>query len=376
MILLLILFAFLLINYLFFLSDILKGLKVVSQSKTVSSSKYFISIVIPFRNEEENLLKSLDSITTQDYNIENFEVIYIDDNSDDDSVKILEANIKLPNIKILKAPIASDERGHKKKALKYAIENCIGEIIITTDADCIHNKTWLSTMAGMFDEQTAFVSGPVEFISDSTLFSELQKIEFSSLILVGAGLIGIKQPIICNAANLGFRKNIFNEVGGYEDNLNISSGDDEFLMQKISSRTNYKVKFCYNKNAISYTNPNKSIDDFYQQRKRWASKSLFYIKRTTITKLILIFLFYFGLVVQLFLGIFSDIIFLLSLKISFILKVIFEYFIVVVQGKKLFGKPSTFHFIIAEFIHIPYILFSSVSGIFGNYKWKGRKIER
>ncbi len=376
MILLLIIFLFLLLNYLLFLSDILKGLKIVSKNKNILNSKSFVSIVIPFRNEEENLLKSLESITSQDYDKNNFEVIYVDDNSDDNSVKVIEKSIKSSNITILKSPIASDERGHKKKALKYAIENCKGEIIITTDADCVHNKNWLSSMVNMFDEETGFVSGPVKFISDGTLFSELQKIEFSSLILVGAGLIGIKQPIICNAANLGFRKSVFDEVGGYEDNLNISSGDDEFLMQKISSRTNYKVKFCNNKKTISFTNPNKSIDEFYQQRKRWASKSLFYINRTTIAKLVLIFLFYLGLIVQLFLGIFSNKIFLFSLAISFLLKIIFEYLIVIQEGKKLFGKPSTFHFIIAEFIHIPYILVSSISGIFGNYKWKGRKIER
>jgi len=376
MILLLIIFAFLLLNYLLFLSSILKGLKIVSKENNSPNEKYFVSVIIPFRNEEKNLIKSLESISSQDYAVANFEVIYVDDNSDDNSVKVLEEKNNLSNVRIMKSPVPLEERGHKKQALKYAIENCKGEIIITTDADCVHNKNWISTMVSMFDKETGFVSGPVEFISNKTLFSELQKIEFSSLILVGAGLIGIKQPIICNAANLGFRKTVFDEVGGYEDNLNISSGDDEFLMQKISHQTNYKVKFCSDKNAISFTNPNESIDEFYQQRKRWASKGLYYVQRKTVAKLVLIFLFYIGLITQLFLGIFSDLIFLYSLKISFILKIIFEYLIVVRKGKKLFGKHKTFHFIIAEFLHIPYILVAGISGIFGNYKWKGRKIER
>lgn len=376
MILLLIIFSFLLLNYLFFLSSILKGLKIVSKNKNISNEKCFVSVIIPFRNEEKNLIKSLESIAFQDYAVDKFEIIYVDDNSDDNSVKILEEKISLRNVRIIKSPASLDERGHKKKALKYAIKNCKGEIIITTDADCIHDKTWLSTMVSKFDEGTGFVSGPVKFISDKTLFSELQKIEFSSLILVGAGLIGIKQPIICNAANLGFRKTVFDEVGGYEDNLNISSGDDEFLMQKISHQTNYKVKFCSDKKAISFTYPNKSIAEFYQQRKRWASKGLYYVENATVAKLVLIFLFYIGLITQFFLGVFFNIIFLYSLKISFILKMIFEYLIVVREGKKLFGKHKTFHFIIAEFLHIPYILAAGISGIFGNYKWKGRKIER
>ena len=166
-------------------------------------------------------------------------------------------------------------------------------------------------MTNYFDKETAFVSGPVEFESDGSLFHELQKLEFSSLILVGAGLIGIGKPIICNAANLGFRKSVFNEVGGYEDNLNLSSGDDEFLMQKIARETNYKVKFCFEKEAKSFTKPNNSISEFYQQRKRWASKGFHYKDYGIVLKLILIFLFYLSLPAQIILGLFLSKLYLL-----------------------------------------------------------------
>ncbi len=134
-------------------------------------------------------------------------------------------------------------------------------------------------------KNTAFVSGPVEFMSNGSFFYEIQKLEFSSLIFVGAGLIGIKSPIICNAANLGFRKSVFFEVGGYNDNLLLSSGDDEFLMQKIARQTNYDIKFCLNKNAIAYTLPNENLSQFYQQRKRWASKGFHYVDKSIVLKL-------------------------------------------------------------------------------------------
>lgn len=295
MIIVQLLFVFLLLHYIQFLKNISRGLKLVGKRENQLSNNEFVSILVPFRNEEKNILQSLQSITSQSFDNNQYEIIFIDDNSDDNSFEILEYAKKPNNVKILKSPISSTERAHKKKALKYAIENCRGEIIVTTDADCVHNENWLKNIVNSFDENTAFVSGPVEFLSNGSIYAELQKLEFSSLILVGAGLIGIEKPIICNAANLGFRKSIFNEVGGYEDNLNLTSGDDEFLMQKISRTTNYTIKFCFEKDAISYTNPNKTLNQFFQQRKRWASKGLHYVDKKIILTLILIFLFYLGI---------------------------------------------------------------------------------
>jgi cellulose synthase/poly-beta-1,6-N-acetylglucosamine synthase-like glycosyltransferase len=208
------------------------------------------------------------------------------------------------------------------------------------------------------------------------LFARLQALEFAGLILSGAGLIGNNFPMIASSANLAFRKSVFDEVGGYEDNLNLTSGDDEFLMQKISRTTNYKIKFCFDKEAISYTDPNKTLNQFYQQRKRWASKGFHYIDKKIIIKLILIFLFYLSFPLQLVLGILFNKIFLGTFVISILIKFFSEFSIVNNGSKELFGKPKFFTFLLAEFLHIPYILISGISGIFGNYKWKGRKIKR
>ena len=373
---LIIIFTFLLLYYIFFLIEIHRGLNKAANKSKSNYDNEFISVIIPFRNEKENLLHSLNSLNNQSFSEENYEVIYIDDNSDDESYELLAKAKKPENIILLKSSFSVGESGHKKKALKFAIEKAKGEIIVTTDADCYHNKYWLEILVGYFDKETAFVSGPVEFESDGSLFHELQKLEFSSLILVGAGLIGIGKPIICNAANLAFRKSIFNEVGGYEDNLNLSSGDDEFLMQKISRGTKYKVKFCFNKEAKSVTKPNHSISDFYQQRKRWASKGFHYKDYRIVLKLIIIILFYLSLPAQIILGLFFSKLFLLTFTISLILKFIYEYRIINFNDNSLFDKTSLRLFLIAEFLHIPYILISGLTGIFGNYKWKGRSIKR
>jgi cellulose synthase/poly-beta-1,6-N-acetylglucosamine synthase-like glycosyltransferase len=201
-------------------------------------------------------------------------------------------------------------------------------------------------------------------------------LEFAGLVLAGAGLIGSGRPTICNAANNAYRKKVFEEVGGFKDQMNLSSGDDELLMQKIAKDTKYRVKFSIDQKSIVSTPTNKSTFDFYQQRKRWASKGLFYRDKTLVVKLILIYLFFLGLTVQLALAIFYNWIFILSFAVSILLKIIIEFKILYEGRKKIFSGLSLRYFLISEILHIPYITIAGLAGSVGNYLWKERIIKR
>jgi cellulose synthase/poly-beta-1,6-N-acetylglucosamine synthase-like glycosyltransferase len=373
---LIVIFILLLAHYIFFLMKILSGLNKLEESTSVSIPEEFISVIIPFRNEEKNILVNLKSIENQDYPKEKFEVIYIDDSSEDNSLKLLQDNKIADYIKVLSVPEKFSVNAHKKRAVRYGIENSSGQIIVTTDADCVHEKKWLSSLVSYLDDATGFVSGPVEFIDGQTLFSKIQKLEFAGLIITGAGLIGAGSPTICNAANIAYRKKVFDEVGGFKNQMDLSSGDDELLMQKIAKDTDYKVRFSVNKNSIVKTHSNKNIAEFYHQRKRWASKGLFYGDRSLIVKLILIFLFYIGLIFQPVLAITLSSYFYISLVASILLKSVFEYLILTSGKKILFNDLSLKPFLIAEFLQVPYIIIAGFLGAFGNLKWKERKIKR
>ena len=361
--------------YSFFLLEILSGLDKLTSTKGISIPEEFISIIIPFRNESENILGSLRSLESQNYPKGKYEVIYVNDSSDDDSLqKILSAQ-KSSNIKVISVPDDSTY-AHKKRAIRFGISNSTGSIIITTDSDCVHNKKWIQQMVSCFDKETGFVSGPVEFIEEKTLFEKLQKLEFSGLVLTGAGLIGINKPVICNAANIAYRKNAYETVNGFNDQLNLSSGDDELLMQKIWSSGKYRIKFCWNREAIVLTKGNDSLQKFYHQRKRWASKGLFYADKFLTIKLILIFLFYLGLIAQIFLSVILSPIFLVSFIISFLIKISFEYLILKKGLNFIFSKKVLRYLPLAELFQIPYIIIAGIAGTFGNYIWKDRRIKR
>jgi len=369
-------FLLFLLHYLFFLQRILRGLNNLKLTANESLPYEFVSIIIPFRNEEENILANLKSMESLFYPKEKFEVIYVDDSSEDNSPELLKNNIKTNNIRVLSVPNDFSKNAHKKRAVRYGIENAKGMIIVTTDADCFHDEGWLKSLIQSFDSITGFVSGPVEFETDDGLFSEFQRLEFAGLVLCGAGLIGAGHPTICNAANNAYRKKVFDEVGGFKDQMSLSSGDDELLMQKISKDSDFKVKFCIDKKSIVKTSANKTLGDFYQQRKRWASKGLFYNDKSLVLKLILIYLFYLGLMAQLILGSFFRPMFLLSFLVSIILKFIFEFRILNKGQEVLFKDLQLKYFFAAEIFQIPYIIFTGLVGAFGNYLWKSRKVKR
>ncbi len=369
-------FFFLLLYYLFFLSNIYRGLGKLRRTDKKNTIPEFISIIIPFRNENKNLPGNLKGLISQNYPKDKYEIIYVNDSSTDDSVEVLKKLITNDNVSVISVPDEFSPNAHKKRAVRYGIQYAKGDLIITTDADCLHEKEWLQAMVNYLDENTAFVSGPVEFIEKGNVFSDLQKIEFAGLVITGAGLIGINKPTICNAANILYRKKAYDEVKGFHDNLNLSSGDDELLMQKIHKKTKYKIKFCPERKAVVKTEANNSVEQFYQQRKRWASKGLFYADKFLIAKLVLIFWFYLGLVCQLILGIFYSSGFLVLLLLSFLLKILFEYLVMKKGAELLFDKRIMKYFLLTEFVHIPYIVIAGISGIFGNFTWKERVVKR
>lgn len=374
-----ILFAIILIlaiHYVLFLLKIYSGLNKLNGASQQNIPQEFVSVIIPFRNEEKNILKTYENLTNQNYPKEKFELIFINDSSDDNSLTLLENLSKQENVFIFSVPNDYSVNAHKKRAIRFGIEKSKGGIVVTTDADCIHKNDWLKNLLKFMDEKSGFISGPVEFISDSNLFSKMQRLEFAGLVITGAGLIGSGNPIICNAANIAYRKKVFEEVGGFSYQMSLSSGDDELLMQKIHRDTNYRIKFALDKNAIVYTEANPTLKDFYHQRKRWASKGLFYGDNLLLIKLVLIFLFYLSLIIQPILGIFLSTKYFLTFFISYLIKISAEYLILKRGVNLLFNSNILKPFLITEILQVPYILISGFMGMFGNLLWKDRRIKR
>jgi cellulose synthase/poly-beta-1,6-N-acetylglucosamine synthase-like glycosyltransferase len=364
------------IFYVYFLNRIVKGLNVLINQKTSKTDDVSkkISVIIPFRDESRNIVRCLESLQNQTYDKDCYEVIFVNDFSQDDSVLKLQQIIKDKNFKLLSIPGKMKLISSKKTAINYGINNSIGEIIVTTDADCIHETEWLNTLAKHFTSDTGIVAGPVQFDEDQTLFQKIQNLEFQSLILIGAGLIGIGKPIICNAANFSFRKKLFLKLNGYDNDIRISSGDDVLFMQRAAAETNYKVKFCFDEKCMVKTKSNNNMKEFFQQRKRWAGKIFLFHNKAFVIELILVFIFYLSIFTQIILGFFVSSLFFFTLFISCLVKILSELSVLLKGSEILKQKFSLFTFLLAEILHLPYLILSVFGGLFGSYSWKGRKV--
>lgn len=335
----------------------------------------FLSIIIPIRNEELHIGKLLEDLRKQSYPIQNFEVIVINDHSTDNTAQILEVST-LPNLKVITLNEKQKLNSYKKKAITDAIHLAKGELIVSTDGDCRVGPLWLSTIVSFYQSKNLkFISAPVAFHEEKSVFEKLQSLEFAFLQGVGAASMYNDFPNTCNGANLAYTKEVFMELEGFKDIDDIASGDDELFLHKVAEKYPTQISFLKNKDAIVKTHAKANLKEFASQRKRWASKSLKYKDKRITNLVICVFLFNAALALNLIAGIFS----LFHLKLFlllFILKGLFDGFfifkIVDFYNKKNFAK----YIPIVLPAYTLYILTIGLKGSMGgSYDWKGREVK-
>jgi biofilm PGA synthesis N-glycosyltransferase PgaC len=256
------------LSYLLFVVLLISGWqKARRQVSSPANNNIFITVVIPVRNEEHTIEALLSDLAKQQYQA--FEVIVVDDHSVDTTAPVVK-HFTLGDTRF--RLVASHTEG-KKQALTLGIQEARGTVIVTTDGDCRVSESWLMLINQHFQEDRIKLAfGGVALLQDDRFFSAIQAIEFSSLIGSGAATWALGYPTMCNGANLAFRKKVFEEVNGYAGNVNIASGDDEFLLRKVIARYPLGVSFMSEAGAIVRTQPAGSLKDLFRQRIRWAGK--------------------------------------------------------------------------------------------------------
>lgn len=336
------------------------------------------SIIIPARNEENNIAHCLQSIIQQQYPRELFEVIVIDDHSADKTAFIVSSfQEEYPFIKLLK--LEENLQGkkinaYKKKAIEIAISKAKGDWIITTDADCLLHKDWLK----LYDEficnkNVVFVAAPVIFTKQPTVLSLFQQIDFMALQATTAAVVQAGLHSMCNGANLAYQKNAFDSVGGFKDIDNIASGDDMLLMNKLKLHYPNQIGYLYHPHALALTTPMPTWRAFINQRVRWASKSDQYKDKTLLPALVVVYLMNLNVLVCAVAACMNGsfltyAVGLLALKIIVEWRFLKECF-------SFFGKIRLSSFMALQPLHIGYIIIAGWLGKFGSYSWKERQVQ-
>lgn len=340
-----------------------------------SSYKTKVSVVIPVRNESSNIIRCLESITSQDYPAELFEIIVCDDSSTDDTVAVVKKYIKQTKHSIRLIELSLKKLLFKKQAITEAVSAATGQLIMVTDGDCIMNSKWISSFVSYYEEkQSAIIAGPVFFSDEKGIFSKLQSLEFMSLVASGMGSVSGNFPVMCNGANLAYTKEAFISSGGYSSDSGYASGDDIFLLLKIRNLFPGKTGVIKSAETIVYTNAPKNLKHFIAQRIRWVSKSRGYRSFPAIFTSVTVYLTNFLIFLS---GIFSF--FNYKIFMVFIVIFLFKCIVDLPVLASITGFAKKRNLLIYFFpLQIFYVIYVSLMGIAGNMAtstWKGRKIK-
>ena len=343
-----------------------------------------ISIIIPARNESANIRACLDSICLQSYPAHLYEVLVIDDHSTDDTTSIVK-NYPATNIRLISLQDVLQNgiiNSYKKKAIEIAISKATGQLIVTTDADCIIPEKWLQTIAEFYGQtNAALMVMPVAFLpitqSDelgAKLLSIFQSLDFMVLQGITGASVYKKAHSMCNGANLAYTKKVFEEVGGFKGIDHIASGDDMLLMHKIFRLYPEKVLFIKSPEVIVQTQPAPNLKAFINQRIRWASKADKYDDKRIFVVLLLVYFFNVWLMVLIIASLFLNSLLYYTL-ILIVAKTLVELLFLIPVAAFFSNSKLLYYFPFAQPFHILYTVVAGWLGKFGSYSWKGRKVK-
>lgn len=358
-----------------FTAGLIKG-KARSRSASVQAGG-FVSVIIPVRNEASNIRRLLQEICDQEFHAGSFEVIVSDDHSEDDTMTIARSFADLHpgfSLKLVLAAPGETGRPGKKSAILRAIDLAEGDILLLTDADTGRGRGWISAMNAAFAlPGTRMVLGPVYYDQERNILQTIGSLEFLGLMGTTAGSAALGFPVMCNGANLAYRRNAFMQAGGFSGNLHYISGDDQFIMSAIRKHFGKRsVVFNDDPAAVVSTVAEATLTGFIQQRLRWVSKSRGYRDPVVLAAGAVTYLTHALLLAGMLWGCFYPKLFFLSFCL-WLVKILLEYPLVWIMAR-FFGKSRlSGYYFIAQVFQLVYVPVAGLLGMFLPFRWKGRK---
>ena len=347
----------------------------------------FISVLIPARNEEKSLPQLLASLALQTYPARLFEILVVDDHSTDQTARIVLddplSNTRLISLKDQLISVAVNS--YKKMAIQTGVAQSRGELIVTTDADCILPPRWLETIAAFYTEKKpVFMAMPVAINCHYQFIEIFQALDFMTLQGITGAAVHKRIHSMCNGANLAYTKKAFEEVGGFKGIDHIASGDDMLLMHKIAQRYPQQVMYAKSNDLVVQTAPVSGIRAFFQQRIRWASKAGQYQDKTLFPVLLIVYLFNCMLIMLPLSAIFKSVHwYVFNWRLSLpeatllilLLKTVAELFFLYPVARFFQKQPLLWYFPLMQPFHILYTVIAGWLGKFGSYQWKERTVK-
>ncbi|MDL2141290.1 glycosyltransferase [Flavobacterium tructae] len=343
--------------------------KVKKYQNTDLKPQTSFTIIVPFRDEEENLPNLLESFSKLNYPNDLFEVILVDDNSKEKfQVSSFKFQVsQIDNVRISNSP--------KKDAISTAMQLVKTGWVVTTDADCLVPENWLLTFDNYIQQnKVSMLAGAVTYECENFFLHHFQQLDLTSLQGATIGSFGLQSAFMCNGANFAYTKSLFEDLNGFEGNSKIASGDDVFLLQKAVGLFPDEVHYLKATDAIVNTKPTEDWKTLFYQRVRWAAKTSSY--QSSFGKLLglIVFLGNLSFVVGFYSVVFSILPYYFFVLLAFS-KFAIDYILLYATNRFLVKDKIKSLFLSS----LLYPFFSSavaLYSLFGSYEWKGRKFTK
>jgi glycosyltransferase involved in cell wall biosynthesis len=236
-----------------------------------------VSVVIAVHNELLNLKSLLPALLSQRY--ARFEVIIVNDRSDDGTVEFLRENYgNRENVRIVHVEDPDPSYNTKKYALSVGIQLAENEIILLTDGDCIpRSQEWIKEFAESYRPETDVIIGYSPYFPKKGFLNKLIRFEafFTAVQYLGLALAGL--PYMGVGRNLSYRKRLFIEANGFKPYEFVTGGDDDLFIQKVIQRNNFTLLINEKTHTVSI--PKGKLTDWWQQKKRHLHAGKYYKRR-------------------------------------------------------------------------------------------------
>lgn len=230
-----------------------------------------VSVILCAHNERENLSNYLQSLLTQDY--PTYEVIVVDDGSEDDTRAIVERYmVRDPRLHMTFVPYGARVGSTKKLALTLAAKAAQYDYLLLTDADCVpESNQWIRQMMKGFQPGIDIVLGFGPYFAEEGHINRLVRFDtlFNGLHYLGAAIC--KHPYMGVGRNLAYRKSLFFESGGFTHMMMNKSGDDDLFINHVATKTNTAV--AVNPKAYTWSLTKHTFKEWWQQKRRHLSVS-------------------------------------------------------------------------------------------------------
>lgn len=225
-----------------------------------------VSVVICAKNEYYNLKRNLPLILEQDH--PSFEVVVVNDNSQDDSLELLEEMAREhSNLKIVNLSQDLNFFQGKKFPLSLGIKSASNDILLLTDADCRpSSKDWIKNMSGKFRGENEIVLGYGGYERKRNLINYIIRyetiwvaIQYLSFSLAGRTYMGVGR-------NLAYSKSLFYRNKGFSSHYTVASGDDDLFINSVATRKNVAIEIAHGSHTVSV--PKTSFSSWIIQKRR------------------------------------------------------------------------------------------------------------